>query len=501
MAHDARTIDPMVHASQALTIAAELIAEHIPQLRRDLALIEGDLLGDNAGKPKPALGTDGKPHVNTRLLPGELPDTHFTRFVIIDDAKTDVTRRLPPLLVWESNHDGTAEEYLGAAYDRATAGPGLELDLVFGACKDYPTLQAPRARWVAWMAGKSIRASAFYCGYRGVAKKHVDAAGRVHEAVRRFLDADRDRLPADPRQRHTMIRDYLAQRPPPRPMAAGDLEPIPRRDPFTDDPRLRRAIWQLLRIVVVPMVVVFAVLVGATMAWRQRWSSLLWVVPGAAIVTIALAVAVVLVLRRYLYFREGRDKPDDIHRAVHARPDLIAVEDRIVQNQLTHLVDLKPGLFRYVLQHVVLRAIDLLARFVYLDGHLGNITSIHFGRWVVLKDRRWWRLWRRRDRLVFFSNYDFSWDSYLGEFVDRQATGLTAVWSNTEGFPRTTRLINDGARDEERFKQWARSRQIPSQVWWSGVRQSSVENVNNDVEIHRGLASPPSDLRRWMLRL
>ena len=215
-----------------------------------------------------------------------------------------------------------------------------------------------------------------------------------------------------------------------------------------------------------------------------------------------LTVFLPLTLFWYLLLRrhEERDKPERIDRPVHAEPDLIAAEDRIVQNQLTHIVDLKPGPFRYFTQRVVLFAIDQLARVEFVHGNLGGITSIHFARWVILHDRRKDPP-ARRHRLLFFSNYDFSWDSYLGEFVDRQATGLTAVWSNTQGFPRTTRLINDGARDEERFKQWARDRQIASQVWWSGVRHHSVENVTNDIAIHRGLTTRPHDLQRWMLRL
>ena len=87
----------------------------------------------------------------------------------------------------------------------------------------------------------------------------------------------------------------------------------------------------------------------------------------------------------------------------------------------------------------------------------------------------------RRHRLLFFSNYDGSWESYLGEFIDRAACGLTAVWSNTVGFPRTCRLLGAGARDEEAFKQWTRRHQILTQVWWSGVPDSTVQNIRDDV--------------------
>jgi hypothetical protein len=203
-----------------------------------------------------------------------------------------------------------------------------------------------------------------------------------------------------------------------------------------------------------------------------------------------------------LRHHEKTDKPDTINRPVHGEPDLIAAEDRIVQNQLTHIVDLKPGWFRYFTQRVVLLAIDQLARVTFVHGNLGGITSIHFARWVILPDRRKDPP-RRRHRLLFFSNYDFSWESYLGEFVDRASSGLTAVWSNTEGYPRTFRLVDEGADDEEAFKQWARNHQIASQVWWSGVRYSTVENVNNDVEVHRGAVATldAEEASHWVARL
>jgi hypothetical protein len=190
---------------------------------------------------------------------------------------------------------------------------------------------------------------------------------------------------------------------------------------------------------------------------------------------------------------------------VHGDPDLIAVEDRIVQNQFTHLVDVKPGLFRYVLLRTVLFVIDQVAGVYAVHGKLNGITSIHFARWVMLHDRRPARdvPGRRRHRLLFFASYDFSWESYLGEFVDRSAGWLTAVWSNTAGFPRTYRLVDEGADDEEAFKQWTRDHQIPTQVWWSGVRDATVENLNTDVEVHRGLAGPldGEEAARWVRRL
>ena len=71
-----------------------------------------------------------------------------------------------------------------------------------------------------------------------------------------------------------------------------------------------------------------------------------------------------------------------------------------------------------------------------LTGKLGGIRTIHFARWVALPD----------GRLLFFSNYDGSWEAYLGEFVDKASMGLTMIWSNTIWYPQTRLLILEGAK-------------------------------------------------------
>jgi hypothetical protein len=112
---------------------------------------------------------------------------------------------------------------------------------------------------------------------------------------------------------------------------------------------------------------------------------------------------------------------------------------------------------------------------------------------VIVRDRRRVPPRQKRHRLLFFSNYDGSWESYLGEFIDRASSGLTAVWSNTVDFPRSRFLIGAGARDEEAFKQWTRDHQIATQVWWSGVPASTVRNVRDDIWVRRRLLRPLPD--------
>ena len=60
-----------------------------------------------------------------------------------------------------------------------------------------------------------------------------------------------------------------------------------------------------------------------------------------------------------------------------------------------------------------------------------------------------------------------------------------------------------GANDEERFKQWTRDHQLVTQVWWSGVPSSTVQNVRDDIWLRRRIETNLADkeLTAWLRRV
>lgn len=157
---------------------------------------------------------------------------------------------------------------------------------------------------------------------------------------------------------------------------------------------------------------------------------------------------------------------------------LVSEEDTGGQNQFSSVVEIKEGWFRVILLRIVLRVISFSAHYIFNKGKLGTIPTIHFARWVIIDKGR---------RLLFLSNFDGSWENYLGDFVDKAAVGLTAIWSNTKQFPKTKYLIRGGAIDEERFKAVARLNQIKTHVWYSAYSHLSVVNKNNNALIGKSL--------------
>ena len=160
------------------------------------------------------------------------------------------------------------------------------------------------------------------------------------------------------------------------------------------------------------------------------------------------------------------------------------------QNHMTAVSVMKPGLLRWFLLGFSFYVISIAARWAFRPGHLGDTGQIHFARWVRVPGT---------DRLVFLSNYGGSWESYLEDFVTKASAGLTAIWSNTKGFPRSRFLFLDGSRDGDRFKRWARAEQIPTSFWYSAYPKLNTTLIRKNSQIRQGLYSArASEARDWL---
>jgi hypothetical protein len=140
-------------------------------------------------------------------------------------------------------------------------------------------------------------------------------------------------------------------------------------------------------------------------------------------------------------------------------------EDAVAQNQLTLVTVVDPAAVGRV--RAVLAAIDSYARRLSPPGSLIGISTIHFVRWLLIDHDR---------RLLFISDYDGSWESYIDEFAEMILSGLDAIWETSYGMPP------DGARDFPAFKRFLRSHQVPSDVFFAAYPDSTVLNIIADRE-------------------
>jgi len=161
-----------------------------------------------------------------------------------------------------------------------------------------------------------------------------------------------------------------------------------------------------------------------------------------------------------------------------------------MQNHFINLSEVKPGALRRWALRLALWVVHYAGIVYFNRGKLGGIPSIHFARWVMLDEKEF-----GQPLLLFMTNYDASWDSYLGDFVDKASQGASAIWSNTGGFPRTWGVIvAGGSRLEKQFKAYARSGQQCSSAWFSAYPNLSVPQKLNNAKVRRALDKPNLDV-------
>ena len=166
---------------------------------------------------------------------------------------------------------------------------------------------------------------------------------------------------------------------------------------------------------------------------------------------------------------------------------LAQAEDRLVTNQFTAMGSLKPGLVRLVTTIGILWTVNWGARHLFTRGRLARIRTIHFARWVFLDGRK---------RMVFFSNYDGTVESYMDDFINKTGFGLNMVFSNGIGYPRTNWLALDGCQDEQKYKDFLRRHTLPSQVWYKAYPGLTAIDLERNSRIRQGLEADIAQSKR-----
>jgi deferrochelatase/peroxidase EfeB len=240
----------------------------------------------------------------------------------------------------------------------------------------------------------------------------------------------------------------------------------------------------------IPALVIFGVALARDFSVRGFGMAI--VAATVAMLGTILVVAIAAGLA-YLTFRrrENSEIPDDRAPDPKAVARIVARENHAAQNHLAGISVMKPGLLRRIALKLVFAAIVQLATHLYRPGWLGTLGTIHFARWVMVPGT---------GDLIFVSNYGGSWESYLEDFITKAHNGLTGVWSNSQGFPRTANLIQLGARDGDRFKRWARRQQVPTGCWYSAYPDLTTAIIRTNAAIRQGLGTilTEEEARRWL---
>lgn len=388
------------------------------------------------------IGTDirGKDK-NTYLKLGNITTLHFGRFVLIPNVETGRY----DYLMMESNHDGTLRQHT----DEFAQVAGDAMDMIWGRCVGYPTvdrkenLERYKRAFYRFILKNSVETEAYYVAYRHETVGQVKWYAELHSALQEFLDLRN-------------VEEFIAEK------LQGLLARLPNR-PSNEPPPLLKPLVTLLKTI------------------RGHISNFF-----------KLAITALDIIRRFISaytFRPlkrlilRREPPLDLKLTDQTiAPGIVDIEDVVTQNQLTVISTITPGKVAEV--RFALALIHCAARHIFNQGSLGTINTIHFARWAIVDKGRY---------LVFFSNYDGSWDSYIGDFVDKAAKGMDLIWKSAPGYPE------QGSIDIEAFKSIIRRNQVRTQVFYSAYPNSTVKNILQDRVVSKRFYR--EDVENWMRRL
>jgi hypothetical protein len=386
---------------------------------------------------------------NNPVIPfAEIPGCHFGRVLLLPASKDLEGQPIPPQLLLLTDCDGSARDHLETLVD--TAGEGV--DRLFGHCIDYPTRPTPRAARVAFLRGKSVPVQANYVHRQGRTVEQIRGEAELRDGLQAFLDAQSCAgMPA--LEVRKQICAFLKR----HPKLHWALEAPPSVDVAY---RARNALH-------------FATLPLGLVAFGP-------VLIPAALIVYALAC-----------MQELSDPVDARRPSPELVRELTQLEDFFAHNGFTAGGYVKPGWVRQAVISAVLPLIGWGTRHLFTHDSLAGVKTIHFARWIPLDGGK---------RVVFASNYDGSLESYNNDFIDLVAWGLNLVFSNGYGYPKTRGLVFGGATREQEFKDFLRSHQIPTPIWYSAYPELTAVNVERNAKLRAGLRGNMSErqAQEWL---
>ncbi len=91
---------------------------------------------------------------------------------------------------------------------------------------------------------------------------------------------------------------------------------------------------------------------------------------------------------------------------------------------------------------------------------IGDISTIHFARWVIIDDGA---------RLLFTSNFDGTWQSYLNDFTIKIPDGLDRIWGHCVDYP--------GTKQFDRFCAWVDKYQVVTTCFYPAYPNFTVNDI------------------------
>jgi len=404
----------VTRAPQCLTVLAPIRPDREAGLRQLLRAIGDDINGKDlsAGNNRPHIA-----FVRSRRI-------HFARFAILNDPDRGADRSR---LLFTSIYDGSLDAHLDELVSITS-----DMDAIWGACEGYIGID----EFHSFITARAQELAAYYIAFPDETVESITSAIDARRRAHALQDSGGPRVPdvSDGRRENLLGRALRAA-----PIVIDFARAVARSgfgNVYHGTSRIAASLDRY------PQFRLFnRIARNRIPPLKSHFSS------------------VVLDQRaQFMALAAGDEIPT---KPVSGSPALR--EDAVAQNQLTVVTVIDPARVDRV--RAVMATIDSYATRLAPPGSLIGISTIHFARWLLIDQGR---------RLLFVSDYDGSWESYIDEFAETILTGLDAIWETSFGMPP------DGARDLPAFKRFLRSHQVPSDVFFAAYPEETVLNVATD---------------------
>ncbi len=372
------------------------------------------------------LNSGGNPNPNDSFFAfNKIPDVHFARWIVVP-----ANDKYGASLVYAANVDGTEEKHINDLVDKLPDG----LDKILIHCKDYPEENnRTRATRLAYLMKHKQKTPGFYVGAPNRSVSQINNEVEMQRALQQFVQANGSQWKTS-KEAYAAIKKHVAEDPD---FAwAKEKYHLPRKR------FVKMFFFVLLLLLILPLLAIYVVIIH--------------------------------------FFYEKKAKPfgKNVNQIppAHMAP-LKAQEDKIYQNQLSQIFETKGGLRKVGLRFFLWFASFTSANW-FVGGQLLGTPTIHFARWVFIDNG---------SRFVFFSNFDGSFDEYLGDFVDNSGWGLNAIYGASIGYPRTFYVFGKGAYEIAEFMGWGRLTQVPTPIWYSAYPWTGLQQIVSNSHLRASL--------------
>jgi hypothetical protein len=119
---------------------------------------------------------------------------------------------------------------------------------------------------------------------------------------------------------------------------------------------------------------------------------------------------------------------------------------------------------------------------------LRTLSLIHYARWVIVKPSQFPNLGNgqpkedlKYDYMLFFSNFNGSWNQYVDSFSSAISTGLNMFWIKNIKYPQSVPMLP--------FHRYITSNQIWTDYYYNAYPMASSNDVKAGQRVRTGLLS------------